>query len=402
MEFIIGIAVVAFIIFALWSGWRKSRKNSSKKLQENELALAAAYDRLMFSNQIYLDANRQGKFTEGQTRAIKDRANGFRWKDLGLLVAAVIVAFVITNFAGTLFHMDANSILLVTIGPLLLAVIAAILWIRKKNQERFNNILQGGIDSSFGKYTFDFRKKKYVAHCGERTLEPIMAPLLEPGTYRFYFAAQANLLLAAEPCESQYVPAFNSITDALPAVLARTLGFEASDLSANRNGQLSEGQKSKLKKTLLLPFGTIAACLVLALAIMFMIIGEGGSYVLVPLLIPVVVALLLFRHIYRIFSDLRAGTVAAATGRGWTEKYGEKSLSASALDIISFIAKNAVLDAIFSFIPVFKQEKFRYQIGEQTFEVSPSCWKAFGHGFIYKAFYTPHTHRLLSIERIQD
>jgi ABC-type multidrug transport system fused ATPase/permease subunit len=395
------------IILILWYRRRKTKQNALKNAVKEEEARFKKNNLVEAVHKASLEANREGKFSDVQKELIRQRLSAVSWwKHLGILIGAIIAAIVVPIFlVAPIFPLIAGDSCLVTIVLIIFvvfAVVSTVIWIRRRMRGNVEKIIRGGIESGFGKYYFDFSKKKYIVKCGEHSLEPLLPVNWEPGTYRFYFVQKLEILLSAEPCDMKSVPSFNARAESLTAILERTIGFDTTDLGANQNGQLSERQNLKLKETIIALVGIVIGSILVGFALVFYLQGVDPTFLLVPFAIPVLMGILLFRPIYRIISDLKRGTVVAVTGRGWRKPHGEPSTSEQAVGLVFDLFGGPLPNAILQFLKTISllTEKHQYYIGEKTFDVSNTTWVALGESLTYTAYYLPHTNRLVSIEHI--
>lgn len=300
-----------------------------------------------------LDANRQGKYSDVQKGWVKQSLGELRWKHFGLLMVVVVATPILfLNLIAPILRLDNTASVLIAIVLLLFAVIVTVIWLKRGINREIENVINAGIGSGSGIYYFDFKKKRYVAKCENKFLEPMFLLVgMAPGVYKFYFLPQKKILYAAEPLDTKSVPSFNPTTDSLSAVLERALGFDKTDLQANRNGQLSERQKSKVKK------------------------------------------------------KLATSAVVSVLGYGWRKPFGESNAEAvsTGLELLSIFLPIKTLSDIVKVVVGFLGlgEKHDYFIGEQTFIVSEIAWIALGSGLLYKAYYLPKFDKILSIEQVQ-
>lgn len=293
-----------------------------------------------------LETNRQGKFSNVQKELIKLRlSDTATWKQVVLLIAAAIVASIIASSILSLFHPSNENSALVMLIFVVAAVIGAFVWIKTRVRNRVDKVLNGSIEAGFGKYYFDITKRKYVASHKAYSLEPLLPISYIPGTYKFYYIKEPAILLSAESCAPESVPSYDPETDSLVAMLKRIIGFDANDLSANHNGELSEQQESKFKRIL----------------------------------------------------KKKQGKVSFVVGHGSHKPHGEVSTGAAVLDL-SMNLLGPLPNAIYYLAKtVSPSEKYFFYVGDKKFEVSDIAWLALPE-LSYKAYFLEGTNELLSIE----
>jgi hypothetical protein len=298
-----------------------------------------------------LDANRQGKFSTFQQELLKLRLNDLKWFQGLVVIGAMIFAVILTSSVITpLFGLSSESSTLVMILLVIVAAVGSVAWLKSRVRARLQKIVTGTIESDLGQYRFEDRKKNYGASCGKYALQPLFAINLLPGPYRFYYLKKPAVLLSAEPCDPKSVPSYNPDTDSLDATLQRTLGFDGRDLAANREGQLSDRQKSKLRRK----------------------IRKGKE------------------------------TICYVFGHGSRKPYGEVSTGAAALELaMNFLGP--LPNAVYYFAKTISPaEKHVYFIDQHQFLVPATAWMALVEGLFYKAYFLEGTNQMLSLEVVTE
>jgi hypothetical protein len=263
---------------------------------------------------------------------------------LAAIIAALFISAAIVDFFSLNFPIDA----IVYITPIVIGAIGMIVWMEFGKRDRIKKALSGKIENCLGKYVFDFTKSKYIASSGGKAIESPVPIIDIPGTYKFYYLKKPTLLLSVEPCDRDLVLTYDPQTESLYATLQRAIGFNVDDLSANRNGELSERQRSNLKRG----------------------------------------------------SKQKQETVSFVIGRGSPKPYGQPSTSALAVDLAMNLL-GALPNAVYYFAKaVSPAEKYFFYVGDKQFEVLGTTYAALIIGLSYKAYFLAGSNKLLSIEQV--
>ena len=301
-------------------------------------------------HEVSLETNRQGKFSNVQKELIKLRLSDTgTWKQVVLLIAAAIVASIIASLLLSLFHPSNEISALVTLIFVVTAVIGTFVWIKTRVRNRVDKVLNGSIEAGFGKYYFDIAKKKYIASHEAYSLEPLLPISYIPGTYKFYYIKEPAILLSAKSCTPKSVPSYDPETDSLGALLKRIIGFDANDLSANYNGELSEQQKSKFKRIL----------------------------------------------------KEKQGKASFVIGHGSHKPHGEVSTGAALLDLSMNLLGPLPNTIYYLAKTVSPTEKYFFYVGDKKFGVTDVAWLALLE-LSHKAYFLEGTNELLSIEIVTE
>lgn len=295
-----------------------------------------------------LEMNREGRFSETQKITLENRWSKLTWKHFGLIVVALIIAIILSNTIQSLFNVAEGSGLLMLIAFVISSVLGTISLIKTYAKNKAQKTINEGVMSCYGKYTFNFKRKMYIADCNNQQLEPLHIINLLPGAYKFYYSPTPKILLSAEPCPEDEVPFYNPMTESSAATLQRTLGFEESDIVANQKGLLSERQKAKLK----------------------------------------------------ILSN--ESIVRSVIGVGHRKPYGVQPTSDLAIDFfLNFLGPlpNLMRQLWLLFRP---SESHKYFIGETVFVMSQTTWLALVEGINYKAYHIENRIKPSSIEIIRE
>jgi hypothetical protein len=233
----------------------------------------------------------------------------------------------------------------------------------------------------------------YVARIDGRRLASVMgerAVLLAPGAYRFYFLPASRALVSAEPrpglgvlapgpgatgpglamsgpVSTPFAPNVPSQA-ALLAALAQALRFSAEDLALNRQGRISEAQRRRLIgwTAFLIVFGLVLCVAAPAILIVMFSSWQATCPVLICVLIGGVV--LYGAHLSR--RDMASGAVAVLRGPVQRTKWSDGEGGTS----------------------------YYYAIGTMRFSVRRAAFDALIPGLPYAVYYSPRSHKLLSIE----
>lgn len=163
--------------------------------------------------------------------------------------------------------------------------------------------------------------------------------------------------------------------------LAKRCGFTKEDLRQNRDGRMSERQRGRFERWVLL-----GVCRLVA---MVMIVGFGFSQLVgartgtsnrvangiigvVVLVLGSVMIWLGARLLMRLVLDLKNGKTASVEGLGATVTRGTSG-----------------------------NRLHYYVIGSRRFRVFERALQALAPGIVYRAYYTPHTNSFLSIEPLR-
>jgi hypothetical protein len=163
----------------------------------------------------------------------------------------------------------------------------------------------------------------------------------------------------------------------MPNTLQSALGFEETDLIANRALTLSEAQRTRLqrKQTRTVLSGVVMAYLLALVATAFLFFGQrDGNFILsvvggVVVLCNAGVVGMFAREWLRLRADLRADSIHIAEGtlERVVRAYG-------------------------------RGNNFVLRVGEQSFNVPKEAFNAFTHQAPYRLYYTAHARILLSAE----
>jgi hypothetical protein len=161
--------------------------------------------------------------------------------------------------------------------------------------------------------------------------------------------------------------------------LMQALGFTSDDLSCNRDGNLSDSQREKLRRmrrrALLLGGGIVV--LLIFVATGFLFVGQQNESPIMTLvgiglvMCNVVIMGVFTRYWLRLDADLRAGKVCSASGRA------ERVLRVTRGQRVS---------------------SYVLKIGEERFPTTRDMLKFFEHEQPYRAYYSPYARVLLSTE----
>jgi hypothetical protein len=328
-----------------------------------------------------VEANRRGEITTEQNLWLKRRYWGFNGARLATVVGVIFAIgaglFIFVGFSSSI---DTSAILLITLlifAMLGLLFLPRILRVLRESTE-MGGMSQGGlVRQTAGELTF--AKGGYQVKAGDQSLSlPASGSTggLLPGLrYTIYYQEGRNLVLSAEQLGGASA---NAVRRAVTAILAEANRFSDEDLQANRNGELTTGQRSRLLRKTLSGGAPLIFGLIFALGVLYPFLAAGrfpddlGS-----LAIPLVMAAFLLASggvvLYKGVADSLAGAVESVQGPG--RKSTEKRSSGRS-----------------------RRTVYLYNIGDQKFEVPVNAYPALIDGLEYRASYGPRSRRLLTIE----
>lgn len=321
-------------------------------------------------------------------------------------------------------------------------IVAALLGVNCARARARNDAVSGRLVQTQGQVVW--RGVRYVAEVSGRRLRPLRHYALPaPGPYDFFYLARSGLLLSAEPLRGMVLPVPGLVSGepahgvraaslataaspddtrstemmgselarlALLDALARTLHFSLQDLTANRAGRLSAVQRRKLGFDVIDTFfgtlGGVTGAIVLVLGAL-----AAAAYSFGPPVFPGQTAV--FRRLFQ------------AKGAPFSPLL-EVALALLALLLVvggvaAFLATRPILHDVWAGhadsiegelhaeTGVIRAAKVYYYVvrtgmsedGERTsmrFTVSPEAYRALVGGEVYRLYYLPHLHTLLSIE----
>ncbi|MCX7756197.1 MAG: hypothetical protein N2117_13280 [Anaerolineales bacterium] len=342
---------------------------------------------LPFSNDFNLldpsdvEANRAGRISEAQLKRLNATIS---WNQgctafIFLPIAGLLCFYALFWLTGATQHFFnlVQAGVFAGVALFLLVIAAKGIWnifseLQKVNRDRQNNAIR----QTQGRLAFDQNGYFFDAD-GRRLKLPAPAEtggLLPGGLYRVFYLEESGIVLSAEEA---FPPSPAQVRTALNEILAHANRFTLDDLAANREGELTPGQRMK-------PLGLVIGGLVMALFILGIV---GFMYFLV---IPEVELEANFLPL------LVFGVVLSAIGL--------------------FSVRNILTGLLDLFFPALKQiqgrvrrEKrtsggrnrsttYHYVINGQNFRVSPQAYQALVDGWEYRIYYLPRTRKLLSIE----
>lgn len=330
------------------------------------------------SNPDDLAANRSGRLTDGQRR----QAMQVNWV-AGCFVIAMAVfmgsvfglPFVLAFFQEELeWALVVPGLICLAMGAPI-ALLVAIQGVRLALTRR--DLEAGEVQQADGLVVW--RGHRYAAEFPGRAFwSSNTVAGLPPGPYRFYYLPRSGRVLSAQAMPGLMVAETmpGGALATLDGVLGQVIGFSAGDIELNRQGQLAPGQRARLLAAMfgfsLLGLGLLAFCGFVAWAMWTDLDGEGWAAAL-PLGILALIGLL--------------GPVAI----GWQiVKMGRDLLGGQVVFVDGPVTRSAVRGG--------KSTSYYYGIGGQKFTVSLQAYEAMVSGQSFRAYYTPHTKRLVGLE----
>jgi len=214
-----------------------------------------------WSTPVHIAANQQGGITPQQRAMLKKLP--FPWGAVAFLGILSFLLFVPS--IGLAISQRNNTFLLLFTSPLALALIPLALYISKRS--RILRAAEAGlIQQVQGEVVWDEKRQSYILHTPTEQLTAARwdLSLPPPGPYHFYYLAEGNILLSAQPIRTStqalVSPGTFAATGlsgdeqarlALQQALHHALGFSPSDLASNRTGRLSSPQRRKFTRKLL-------------------------------------------------------------------------------------------------------------------------------------------------------
>jgi len=328
-----------------------------------------------------VDANRRGEVLPAQAAWLKPMPWGGlnRLSRVGVGIAIGLGAFLFVLFA---FSTNLNTGFILIMG-LVIAGLLAVMFVPKivrslRDSTNLGNDLQGGlVRQTAGE--LGFGKGGYELRAADQTLSlppsPNACGLLPGLRYTVYFLEGSRFALSAEQLGDGSPGA---VSQALTRILAEANGYAAEDLQANRNGEVSPGQRNRLLKKAISGGGTTLFGIIFAMALFLPSLTQGRlPQDLTSLAIPLaMVAYFLVSGgiaLYKALADALSGTVESVQGLA-TKSSEQRSSGRS------------------------RRRVYLYNIGNEKFEVLRSAHAALLDGLEYRAFFAPRTRQLLSLE----
>lgn len=326
-----------------------------------------------------VESNRVGRLTPAQEQWLGGAAFGGR---AFMVIAKPLIILPFLCFVG--------AVMTVTIGPeiwfilpVLLVVFIVLAWrllpdlitgVQRAIKLRADR-QSGQIRQAIGE--LGFGKSGYLAQAGERQLflpsHDNTGGLLPGVRYNFYFFDESGLVLSAE--------ALGGISEAavragLNRILADANRFTLDDLTANQRGEIAAGQRWRLVLKIMGGFGLGLLFVGMAAGVAWASFSTGdnlpwpaviGFVVIWGIIVSIGGAMAI-----RGFLDLNA-VPEYVEGRGATHTERRRSGRSS-------------------------RTVYFYDIGEMKFEVPFRAYQALVEGLTYRAYYSPHSKMLLSLE----
>lgn len=330
-------------------------------------------------NRDAVEANRMGRLTPVQEQWLGGAPFGGRAL---MVIAQPLIILPFFCFAG--------AVMTVTIGsefwfiiPVLLVVFIVLAWrllpdlvtgVQRAIKLRADR-QSGQIRQAIGE--LGFGKSGYLAQAGERQLflpsYGDAGGLLPGARYNFYYFDESGLVLSAE--------ALGGISEAavragLNRILAEANRYTLDDMAANQRGEIASGQRWRLVLKILGGLGLGLLFVGMAAGVTVASFSTGDSLPW-PAVIVFVVILGIIVSIggamaLRGFLDLNTPP-DYVEGRGAT--HTERRSSGRSSRTVYF-----------------------YDIGEMKFEVPFRAYQALMEGLTYRAYFSPHSKMLLSLE----
>lgn len=335
---------------------------------------------ITLSNTSALAANRVGEITPEQRNALMNLAGGNFTGWLGCGFAAVVMIGIVLVLGNWL---ETQPVLggAVVIGVLIVSVIIAG---RITRIPMLRRLAQPHIEQARGQVIW--KSGDYVAEAPHRHLRSIYGRLdLPPGVYDFYYLQDTPWLLSAQSAGAEAVsdsgaPGFTSsntnfVASELSHALQQSNGFRVSDLERNREGRLTGGQAWNLLKAMLNMLVMAGLFVVFIVAVVIGYVNKKqndlGNLILAMLFLAGCVGAFLYTS-GKDLLDALSGGVEKVEGVGTKYTYSSRG-------------RNSHIT-------------YHYKIDNMSFEVSVAAYHALIEGVVYRAYYTPRTHTLMSIE----
>jgi hypothetical protein len=271
-------------------------------------------------------------------------------------------------FIPAIFLLVFGAIILVTFGTQFVKFYASIQRLQALRRDRENRAVR----QAQGELAFD--KGQYIARAAGRDLflpaTKNIGGLMPGSTYRFYYLDESSFVLSAEEVfEASPARARSSLLE----ILAQANQFSLQDLERNRNGELTEGQRRKGFRNIMvgflfgaLPFGVIALVL---------FTGEeiGLETWIMPLIFLLIFGALGAWMMFTGLADTMAHVPLVVEGLGGKHKRSTSGRRS-------------------------RRTVYYYVIDGQSFQVSPEAYTALIEGQRYRAYLLPKTKKLLTIE----
>jgi protein-S-isoprenylcysteine O-methyltransferase Ste14 len=328
-----------------------------------------------------VESNRRGEITPAQNDRLNAMALGRQGCGTFIALLAVLAFFFFFLFSSLLDSEGMNWIFLFPLVILLIVLLGfskgVYNWWRnstKLKADRSNGLVRSGVGE------LDYSPKSgFTAKVVDEELilsSSNEASGLLPGVrYNFYYLPESRFVLSAE--QLGQVSA-GQVRLALTDILARANGFTTEDLQANQNGEVTQAQRMGGLKKLVPGLFIMVVTLVVGILILYPFFSSSqlNSNLLPIIFIGGFLAIfgaIGFSIVLNAFLDLNATAPESVEGEG--HKITRRKSSGRSSRTVYY-----------------------YVIGDREFEVSQKVFPALLEGFTYRAYFMPHTKRLLAIE----
>lgn len=354
-----------------------SRKQRLRELMAPyDLVDPSADDRPFdLSDPSVIEANLHGKLTLAQIEMIKNARLAFPWWLMIIVPIAAAVTWVAFPKLYELINLlNATALIMLFALPVLTD------YVRRRRIKLA--LATGRIEQIPGEVVDIGRKSQ--AQSGERRLLMIdnRYPLPPEGRYLFFVPEGSIYLLSAQSLDGLESGAMNlQAREKLLVGLSRANNFSPDELALNRDGCLSERQSRRLiaSTVKMLAGGLLLAFAILGFGLFFLLkVVQGWWLVLIGVFALLLLAIPLTMAVsgLHLILDLRDGQVVQVDGL----VNRSPSFSNGSLSSVSYY---------------YAHENFGYK-------VSKEAYRALVPGLRYRIYQTPRTHRLMSLEPLEN
>jgi len=211
----------------------------------------------------YLEANQEGRIHPEQVELLGGKIGDFvGFMRLGINLKQAFLYFTLSLFLGfALISMQVATLYVIAgfVLPLVgLVVLFGLKWLsyKKRRSNLQQELDQGRIEDGVGKLKFGKDSYQVILPDKRLTMPFVSKEELNPGvSYRFYYLPTSRVVLSAE--EISHTPV-KEVRAGFTETLAEANGFKESSLEANRRGELTAEQVSKVYSHLVSPLVFIA------------------------------------------------------------------------------------------------------------------------------------------------